>query len=351
VTDTGIPTAIADALAESPLVLCDVGARGGPPPQWRPFFACLHWVAVEPDARSRDAFDPATLPRRHTILPTALWSRPGRVPFHLTRDEGDSSVLTPNTPFLRQFARPERFDVVETTEIEAITLDEALRGAGIPAVDFIKLDTQGSELHILEGGNRTLAAGVLGVDIEVEFNRLYQDQPLFADVDPIVRRAGLELVDLAPKRWPFASGEALHLARGAVVWGEALYLRAADALQSDVAAIAAPQERLARVAKGIAIGLMYGIPDYAAAVAVACGPLLPSGAEGSMRAAVEQWDASGPASPMTFQVDLKPDDLRALRRLESRLGKKPTAQVRKAIREWIRGQEDASDKARERSRG
>jgi FkbM family methyltransferase len=340
VTDTGIPTAIADALAESPLVLCDVGARGGPPPRWRPFFECLHWVAVEPDARSRDAFDPATLPRRHTILPTALWSRPGRVPFHLTRDEGDSSVLAPNTAFLRQFARPERFDVVETTEIEAVTLDEALRGAGIPAVDVIKLDTQGSELQILEGGTRTLAAGVLGVDIEVEFNRLYNDQPLFADIDPIVRHAGLELMDLAPKRWPYAAGETLHLARGAVVWGEALYLRAADALQSDVAAIAAPQERLARVAKAIAIGLMYGIPDYAAAAVAACGPLLPSAAAESMRAAVEQWDAAGPAAPLTFQVDLKPDDLRALRRLESRLGRKPTAQVRRAIREWIKGHED-----------
>ena len=61
-------------------------------------------------------------------------------------------------------------------------------------------------------------------------------------------------------------------------------------------------------------------------------------------------DTSGPASPLTFQVDVKPDDLRALRRLEPRLGRKPTAQVRRAIREWIKGHEDDRDATREGSR-
>jgi FkbM family methyltransferase len=335
---TGIPVAVTTAFASAPLVLCDVGARGGPPARWQPLFEHLTWIAFEPDARSRDALDPALLPRRRVILPTALWNRRERIPLHLTRDEGDSSVLRPNSGFVRHFVRPERFDIVGTSEMEASTLDEELASHGT-TVDFLKLDTQGSELQILEGATHTIRAGVLGVEVEVEFSRIYEGQPLFADVDRLLRGFDLELVDLSPKRWPYAAGSSLSLARGQVVWGDALYLPSVDAFRGVLQGCGTPGERLIRTAKMVAIGLIHGVPDYSAAILETCAPLLPPDAGESMQEAVAQWDASGPATAVPFQLDLKPDDIRALHRIAARQRLKPTAQVRRAIRAWIKGQE------------
>jgi Methyltransferase FkbM domain len=57
-------------------------------------------------------------------------------------------------------------------------------------VDAIKLDTQGSELDILRGATHVLPTVSL-IDIEVEFNELYDGQPLFCDVDRFLVTAAL----------------------------------------------------------------------------------------------------------------------------------------------------------------
>src|SRR5262249_24052118 len=59
-------------------------------------------------------------------------------------------------------------------------------------VAALKLDTQGSELSIMRGGERALATCSL-VDIEVEFNPIYQRQALFCDVDRFLCDRGFVL--------------------------------------------------------------------------------------------------------------------------------------------------------------
>jgi FkbM family methyltransferase len=84
---------------------------------------------------------------------------------------------------------------VRTERIAATTMDLALRGVGIDAVDFIKLDTQGSELDILAGAEAVLAGPVFAIELEVEFLPIYRGQPLFADVDAFMRARDLRLVN------------------------------------------------------------------------------------------------------------------------------------------------------------
>ena len=43
----------------------------------------------------------------------------------------------------------------------------------------MKIDAQGSELNILEGGEKFLKNNLIGLQIEVEFNEIYKGQPLF----------------------------------------------------------------------------------------------------------------------------------------------------------------------------
>jgi hypothetical protein len=67
-------------------------------------------------------------------------------------------------------------------------LDDLLPELG-SRVDFLKLDVQGYELAVLKGAEATLR-DVLVVHTEVEFVEMYKGQPLFADVDQFLRRAG-----------------------------------------------------------------------------------------------------------------------------------------------------------------
>ncbi len=64
-------------------------------------------------------------------------------------------------------------------------------------MDAIKVDTQGSELEILEGAKETLRSVNL-IEIEVTFNPKYDGQPLFAEVDQFLRSQGFVL-------WKFSS--------------------------------------------------------------------------------------------------------------------------------------------------
>jgi hypothetical protein len=235
--------------------------------------------------------------------------------------------------FLKQFGRPERFDVLDTVELPADTLDAQLREIDLPHVDFLKLDTQGTELAILKGAGLALG-GVLGVDIEVEFSPLYEQQPLFGDVDAFLRRYDLQLFDLGPRRWPYQAGHDLAMARGPVIWAEAIYLRTVDAVRREVAAAGATG-RVAHLAKAVTVALIYGYPDFALALIDACAGLVDGSIGVELTAAVRQWDANAPEPSMPITIDVPPAQLREMRAIQARAGTKPTAQIRKALREWL----------------
>ncbi len=333
--DPTLPAALTQHLAHSPIVAVDVGARGGLIPAWIPLRDHLLWIAFEPDERSRVDLDVTSTPARRHVLGTALAERRRRVTLHKTRDEGDSSIFPPHREFLAHFSRPERFDVVETTDHEADTLDSQMETLQIRSADVIKVDTQGSELLVLRGAERTLDGGVIAVDVEVEFSEMYRAQPLFADVDAFLRRFDLQLFDLAPRRWPYAAGADLSLARGPIIWAEAIYFRTLDAIRRDMERIEATA-RVGLLSKIVALALVYGFVDFAAAVIRVCGNL--TGGREPFDEAVREWDGSVESLKVPVTVDLTASQARALRGIQSVTGNKPTAQIRKAVAAWIASQ-------------
>jgi FkbM family methyltransferase len=74
----------------------------------------------------------------------------------------------------------------------------------IDHLDFLKIDVQGSELAVFQGGTRKLAQAV-AIQVEVSFVTLYKDQPAFGAIDLELRGQGFIphcFVDV--KRWPIA---------------------------------------------------------------------------------------------------------------------------------------------------
>jgi hypothetical protein len=58
------PAELLAPLTHDPLVLVDIGARGGLQPRWRPLVDHLTWIGFEPDARSAETIAGNELPAR-----------------------------------------------------------------------------------------------------------------------------------------------------------------------------------------------------------------------------------------------------------------------------------------------
>jgi FkbM family methyltransferase len=259
---------------QHPIVLVDVGARGGLRQHWEPVKPHLHLIGFEPDPREYEVLArQTTSDRTIRFLPTALHSERATLELHIARDRGLTSIFRPNRPFLDTFPDASRFDTIDVQRVEADSLDAIVRRETIEDVDFMKVDTQGSELFILRGASSTLRSQMVGVEVEAEFAPVYQDQPLFADVDAYMRGAGFVLFDLRPCYWKRAAGWDLGGPHGQIIWADALYMKSAAALQQLLAPLPADRAK-AKLLKTITVAVLYGYYDYALELARTAGPWL-----------------------------------------------------------------------------
>lgn len=265
-----------DEYRRHPLTLVDVGARGGVKRNWTAAARHLRVLGFEPDRqeyeRLLEAARSAATPARYFNV--ALHNERGTVPLYLARDRGLSSIFQPDRAFLDAFPEAGRFDIEQIRQVEVDTLDDQLRAGAIDDIDFIKVDTQGSELFVLQGASATLAASGVGVEVEVEFTPIYKGQPTFADVDTYMRGLGFLLFDLKPCYWKRAAGWKAGGSYGQIIWADALYLKGVPALAHSTAALA-PGLRKSKVLRAISIALLYGYVDYALSIAAAASDLSP----------------------------------------------------------------------------
>jgi FkbM family methyltransferase len=109
--------------------------------------------------------------------------------FHETNWVLTGSLFEPNTELLSKFMNlaelvtPVAQHAVQTTKLDDVE--------GLDNVDFLKIDIQGGELAVFQYGAKALSQALF-IQTEVEFVSLYKDQPLFADVDACLRKAGFQ---------------------------------------------------------------------------------------------------------------------------------------------------------------
>lgn len=130
------------------------------------------------------------------FYPTGLYSSNTTVKLHLTKKGSCSSIYEPNLQLLEELIprRIKDFTVKEIVDIEVKRLDSIIPAG--TSIDFMKIDTQGSELDILKGAG-DLLQGVKKLKVEVEFKELYKNQPLEKDVTEYLKGYGFELTSYA----------------------------------------------------------------------------------------------------------------------------------------------------------
>ena len=250
------------------LSLLDIGARGGVQWPWDQVKReLLSVVLVEPDPIEAERLHRELKVNEGVVLPFALWRDERTLTLNLNRSPGTSSIYLPNRQFLDQFPEAERFDVLETLEISTVAIDSLVSSGRIPQVDFAKIDVQGAELDILEGGRNHLAANLVGLEVEVEFAELYSGQPLFGEVEAFARKQlGLELWDLHKTYWKYQQGK--HVPgpiKGRLVFGDALFLRPLSGMEAWLARMS-PDGAKEKVIMLVVTALTYGYVDYATAL-------------------------------------------------------------------------------------
>jgi FkbM family methyltransferase len=238
-------------VGSAPLIYVDCGARRGRLPAQFRFLRLVRYVGFE--AESAECARLAAFAKAgHTYIPAILGRARERRTFNVTSSAACSSLLKPDHAFLAPFGELSReFHVDRQLDVETVTLDECLPAHGIESADFLKLDTQGSELDILRGADRMLRGHVVGVQVEVEFAPIYVGQPLFADIDVFLRGHGFVLFDLSRYRVRRPTVAKQTPTRGQLLWGHALYLKTGESLDED------RRRRLAVVA------VLLDLPDLA----------------------------------------------------------------------------------------
>ena len=188
-------TGLFSDLTTDPIGLVDIGARWGVSEIFQPAAETFDVIAFEADpeeaerlARSVASSAPWS---RVQILPFALADKRRLVTLHLLQRANNSSIL-PVDPKWHQRYSLAGFEPVKEIELPAVPLDDVVFGdaAGSRHGEIIKIDTQGAELLVFQGAERTLVERTLCIVCEASFFSVYQGAPLFSELELHLRQRG-----------------------------------------------------------------------------------------------------------------------------------------------------------------
>ena len=242
-------------LKDNPLVIVDVGASGGIHERWRKLGSNVKAILFEPD---RNEFQKLveTQSKNSVVINSAVAEGSESVKFHLCKKQQVSSTYSPNKLVLDKYEDSDRFEIEKIITLEADSMNNLLLKENISEIDFMKIDTQGSELDIIKGASN-FYENLVGLEVEVEFLELYRGQPLFSEVNSFIESKGFTLIDLKRYFWK-RSSKKYSSNKGQLIFADALYLKEPE----DIIALDGLNEE--KIVRTIFIYMAYGYDDFAA---------------------------------------------------------------------------------------
>lgn len=260
-----------------PVRVLDGGARGGANSQWGVYADQVQLFAFEPDDEECRRLNQEQANGNGvsiTYYPVAVSGEKGRGALHIANFPDSSSMLPTNHELMDRFAMAEYLTQVRTVEVETTDIDSFVRDHDLQYLDFIKLDVEGKELASLEGAGIVLGRSLLGIELEVWFQPEHVGRPLFADVDPYLRRHGYTLFDLRDlMRWRrntlCGSEYKDWVGSGQLMYANALYFLDLPG-QVKVGRYRASPQSLVQMLKLASLAELFGYRDFAIEV-IRCG--------------------------------------------------------------------------------
>lgn len=216
------------------LVFLDIGARGEIPFEWQRFLKLGHSLEIHTfDIEQEMAFK--TQERiKYINHACGLWSEETALDYYLCSDAPQSSCYKPNKE-IKVFEKKnyETRLVFEKKNIKNIsTIDKEFTNQ--EKIDFIKCDTQGSEMRISQGAENTLRKFCPIVALESWSDYVYEDIPLDFEIKSFYYKIGYKLfhVDPAAGYWKYDTGGKYPRSQGRYMGDNLLFVPSEDLLSN-----------------------------------------------------------------------------------------------------------------------
>jgi FkbM family methyltransferase len=164
-------------------VLVDIGASAGAPTIWEDLAHHAIYIGFDPDLRDLRELSDGRFHKGY-IINKAVTDDPARtdIDFYLTKYPHCSSTLPPDSDALADYVFADFFSVVGNVTVPATTLHQVVQQLSLSGIDWIKTDSQGTDLRLFTSMPDDLRAAVLAIDIEPGLIDAYKGEDLFVDV-------------------------------------------------------------------------------------------------------------------------------------------------------------------------
>ena len=180
-------------------IVIDAGGRYGLHPTWKSFSGELQYYLFEPDVIEAQRLMKKYANRSNevTIVDRALLDKECTTSLFLFHNRAMSSCKKRN-PISMSYReeRKSEENVIGCQDVKAITIDSFCVRKG-RAVDFLKIDTEGTEYLVLLGAMEQLKKNILGVRCEVNFDYIFKDSPLFSEIHNFLLANNFYLLNLS----------------------------------------------------------------------------------------------------------------------------------------------------------
>jgi len=166
--------------------------------------------------------------KKLSVNDLALGSTVGQESLNIMANSSMSSLLLPDVQnYAKHFGQYTEFEkwksaiaTVEKIKVKIDTIDNQFAKITGP-IDYLKLDTQGSELDILKGAEQLLKKrSIKIIKVEVSTVPVYKQQAVFSDIDVYLKQFGYVLVDFKTYR----NGNEMRLHEHCAPCGDAFYV-------------------------------------------------------------------------------------------------------------------------------
>jgi FkbM family methyltransferase len=143
----------------------------------------------------------------------AVSDEDGETTFYCNDDADTNSLLQSNVlgSSIDRFTKFKREIRVKTTTLETFCKEH-----NISNISILKMDIQGAELRALHGALNLLKAKKIAlIYLEVEFARIYKDQPLYHDLAAFLESVGYELYGIY---------NLCSIEQGRLAWADAIFV-------------------------------------------------------------------------------------------------------------------------------
>ena len=202
------------------LQLIDIGARDFSLGELDGFRSLCDYIAFDADKEAALRLKQSKQVNsfaRFRVIPLYVGNQIGEKDFHIYNSPGESSSLYPDKYFAKAFNS--NLAIKKTVLVNESTLDEIASQNSLNP-DFIKVDTQGTELDILKNADNAIKECLM-IESEAEIIPIYSGQSLLHDVSSFLYEKDFQILYLnrvfTQKKYSKKS------CRGQLIFVDALY--------------------------------------------------------------------------------------------------------------------------------